>query len=272
MDGIRRRAPARRLFVSMIRRLASLLGLIVACVTVAHAADTSAARKEYFEYSGIKRTFYLFAPESAGSGPAPLLVLLHGSGGEGRDMVAAWQQLAASEGFVVVGPDARDRKAWQIRADGPAYVHQLVDAVEARHPIDRQRLYLFGHSGGAVYALTLSMIESEFFAATVVHAGAWRTGREFIAVPYARRKIPIAIFIGDRDEYFPLQSARRTQSALQEAGHDARLIVMPGHTHDYWKVADEVNRAAWDFMKPIRLGNVTTGNTSSLESPQGESS
>ena len=269
MDGIRRRASARRLFVSMIRWLARLPGLIVACVTVAHAADASAARRESFEYSGINRTFYLFASESAGSGPAPLLVLLHGSGGEGRDMVAAWQQLAASEGFVVVGPDARDRKAWQIRADGPAYVHQLVDAVEARHPIDRQRLYLFGHSGGAVYALTLSMIESEFFAATAVHAGAWRTSREFIAVPHARRKIPIAIFIGDRDEYFPSQSARNTQAALLEAGHDVRLTIMPRHTHNYWKVAADLNRDAWQFMKAVRLGSATTGYTSSSDNSQG---
>jgi poly(3-hydroxybutyrate) depolymerase len=258
--------------MSMIRWLARLLTLIVACAAVAHAADTSGARKESFEYSGIRRTFYLFAPESAGSGRAPLLVLLHGSGGEGRDMVAAWQQLAASEGFVVVGPDARDRKAWQIRADGPAYVHQLVDAVEARHPIDRERLYLFGHSGGAVYALALSMIQSEFFAATAVHGGAWRTSREFIAVRYARRKIPIAIFIGDRDEYFPSQSAHNTLAALLEEGHDARLTIIPRHTHDYWKVAADVNRAAWEFMQPVRLSNATTGQTSSSENPQGESS
>jgi predicted esterase len=220
----------------------------------ARAADDPGVRKESFEVAGIKRTFYLYAPESAGTGPAPLLVLLHGSYGDGRSILATWTSLAAQEGLLVVGPDAHDRTAWQIRADGPAYIHQLVDAVAQRHPVDRQRLYLFGHSGGAVYALTLSMIESEFFAATAVHAGAWRTKREFIAVPYARRKIPIEIFLGDRDEFFPLLAARKTQSALLEAGHEAKLTIIPNHTHDYGKVADEVNRAAWDFMKTTTLG------------------
>jgi poly(3-hydroxybutyrate) depolymerase len=244
---------------SRLRAIAALLCMLLPWVCAADAPDV---RKESFEYAGIKRTFYLYAPESAGAGPAPLLVLLHGSYGDGRSILSRWTTLAAQEGLLVVGPDARDRTAWKIRADGPAYIHQLIDAVELRHPIDRQRLYLFGHSGGAVYALTLSMIESEFFAATAVHAGAWRTNKEFIAVPYARRKIPIEIFLGDKDEFFPLAAARKTQSALAEAGHDARLTIIPNHTHDYGKVADQVNREAWDFLKTTTLNRAAASPAS----------
>jgi poly(3-hydroxybutyrate) depolymerase len=239
--------------VGAITQLSVALCLFLVASFATQAADATMPRKESFEVAGIKRTFWLYAPDSAGIGPSPLVVLLHGSYGDGRGIVGQWKDLAASEGFIVAGPDSRDRTEWQIRADGPAFIHQLVDAVEQRHPIDRQRLYLFGHSGGAVYALTLSMIESEFFAATAVHAGAWRSNREFIAVPYARRKIPIEIFIGDKDEFFPLQAARKTQSALRDAGHDARLTVIPKHTHDYSRVAGEVNREAWAFMKETRL-------------------
>ena len=36
-------------------------------------------------------------------------------------------------------------------------------------------MYLFGHSAGAGQALYLSLLESEYFAATAVHAGALRT-------------------------------------------------------------------------------------------------
>ena len=240
-------------------RIRQLIAALVCALMAwsAHAANEPDVRKESFEVSGIKRTFYLYAPESAGPGPAPLLVLLHGSYGDGRSILSKWTALAEEQGLLVVGPDARDRTAWQIRADGPAYIHQLVDAVEQRHAIDRTRLYLFGHSGGAVYALTLSMIESEFFAAAAVHAGAWRTSKEFIAVPYARRKIPVEIFLGDKDEFFPVLAARKTQSALVDAGHDAKLTIIPNHTHDYAKVADEVNRAAWDFMKNTTLTQPT---------------
>jgi poly(3-hydroxybutyrate) depolymerase len=206
-----------------------------------------------FEFAGIKRSYTLFAPTSAAAAPAPLIVLLHGSYGSAAAIVGWWTSLAEQEGVVLVAPDAREREAWQLRADGPQFIRAVIDEVAAKHSIDRGRIYLFGSSGGAVYSLTLSMIESQLFAATAVHAGAWRAPNEFRAVPYAKRKIPIAIFIGDKDEYFPLFTIRKTQSALEKAGHPVSVTVIPGHKHPYSDVALEVNRDAWQFMKANRL-------------------
>jgi poly(3-hydroxybutyrate) depolymerase len=207
-----------------------------------------------FEFAGIKRSYSLFVPTSAtAAAPAPLIVLLHGSYSNAAAIVSWWTSIAEQEGIVLVAPDAREREAWQLRADGPQFIRALIDEAAAKQPIDRGRIYLFGSSGGAVYSLTLSMIESQLFAATAVHAGAWRAPKEFRAVPYAKRKIPIAIFIGDKDEYFPLFAVRKTQSALEKAGHPVKLTVMPGHRHAYADVALEVNRNAWQFMKANRL-------------------
>lgn len=211
------------------------------------------AHPDSFGFANLKRSYSLFVPASAATSGAPLLVLLHGSYGNGDAIVSAWTAIAEQEGIVLVGPDAREREAWQLRADSPQFIRALIDDVAAKHPIDRARIYLFGNSGGAVYALTLSMVESQLFAATAVHAGAWRGRNEFRAVPYARRKIPIAIFIGDKDEYFPLFAVRKTQSALQQAGHPVQVTVIPGHNHSYAQAAAGVNRDAWDFMKANRL-------------------
>ena len=215
--------------------------------------NSHGASKESFEFAGLKRSYTLLAPSSAAGSPAPLLVLLHGSYGSGAAMVGWWTSLAEQEGIVLVGPEAREREAWQLRADGPQFIRALIDTVAVRQPIDRTRIYLFGTSGGAVYALTLSMLESQLFAATAIHAGAWRTPNEFRAVPYAKRKIPIAMFIGDKDEYFPLFAVRKTQSALEQAGHPVSVTVIPGHNHPYANVVLEVNRSAWQFMKANRL-------------------
>jgi predicted esterase len=181
--------------------------------------NSHGASKESFEFAGLKRSYTLLAPSSAAASPAPLLVLLHGSYGSGAAMVGWWTSMAEQEGIVLVGPEARERAAWQLRADGPQ----------------------------------LSMLESQLFAATAIHAGAWRTPNEFRAVPYAKRKIPIAMFIGDKDEYFPLFAVRKTQSALEQAGHPVSVTVIPGHNHPYANVALEVNRSAWQFMKENRL-------------------
>ena len=80
-----------------------------------------------------------------------------------------------------------------------------------------------------------------------------RAANEFRALPYAHRKIPIAIFIGDRDEFFPLLAVRKTQKALEQAGHRVSVTVIPGHRHDYAEVAADVNRSAWEFLKGNRL-------------------
>jgi poly(3-hydroxybutyrate) depolymerase len=217
------------------------------------AATSRGASKESFEFAGLKRSYTLLAPSSAAASPAPLLVLLHGSYGSGAAMVSWWTSIAEQEGIVLVGPEAREREAWQLRADGPQFIRALIDTVAAGHSIDRARIYLFGSSGGAVYSLTLSMLESQLFAATAIHAGAWRAPNEFRAVPYAKRKIPIAMFIGDKDEYFPLFALRKTQSALEKAGHPVSVTVIPGHSHTYADVAPEVNRSAWEFLKANRL-------------------
>ena len=217
------------------------------------ASTSQEPSKETFQFAGLKRSYSLFAPASASAAPAPLIVLLHGSYGSGAAIVSWWQPLAEQEGIVLVGPDAREREAWHLRADSPEFIRAVIGQVAAKHRIDAGRVYLFGSSGGAVYSLTLSMLESQLFAATAVHAGAWRTASEFRAVQYAQRKIPLAIFVGDKDEYFPLFAVRKTQSALEKAGHPVSVTVIAGHTHRYADVALEVNRSAWQFMKANRL-------------------
>jgi dienelactone hydrolase len=50
-----------------------------------------------------------------------------------------------------------------------------------------------------------------------------------------------------------LFAVRKTQSALEKAGHTVSVTVIPGHSHAYADVAREVNRSAWEFMKANRL-------------------
>jgi poly(3-hydroxybutyrate) depolymerase len=241
-------------FVMTRALLAMVLSLWLVGVRAESPGVTShQASKESFEFAGIKRTYVLFAPPSAAAAPAPLLVLLHGSYGSGSAMINWWTSLAEQEGIVLVAPDSREREAWYLRADSPEFIRAVIAQVAQKQRIDRGRIYLFGSSGGAVYALTLSMVESQLFAATAVHAGAWRTAHEYGAVPYAQRKIPIAIFIGNKDEYFPLFTVRKTQDALEKAGHPVSVTVIRGHRHPYGEVAEKVNRSAWDFMKANRL-------------------
>src|SRR5215475_15350181 len=218
----------------------------------ARAADKIA--KETMESQGKKRTYYLMIPDSAkSSASVPLVVLFHGSGRIGLSLMEKWKEIASREGIIIAGPDSRDSQGWQIPGDGPGFIHDLVEALRAKYPINPRRIYLFGHSAGAVFALNLSMMESEYFAATAVHAGSWRTERELSARDYAKRKTPLAIIVGDRDASFPLPSVKATEAALKERGFAIEVRVMKGHDHWYYDLAPQINRDAWDFLKRHEL-------------------
>ncbi|HEY4369846.1 MAG TPA: PHB depolymerase family esterase [Steroidobacteraceae bacterium] len=217
------------------------------------APQQLAALEKTFESQGAQRTYYEFAPALTAEHAAPLLVVLHGSGGRGNGIIKPWLALAAQQEFVIVAPNSTDIRFWKLHDDSPAMFRDLVLAVAAAHAIDTRRIYLFGQSAGAVYALTLSALESEFFAATAIHAGAWRERREFEALRFAKRKIPIAIFVGNRDPFFSVGSVRQTEAALKQAGHPVLITIIARHDHDYLDVADQVNPAAWDFMQGVSL-------------------
>jgi poly(3-hydroxybutyrate) depolymerase len=221
--------------------------LLLAACAPAHADDAIAHRG--LGWQGQARTFEQFIPAGAGTAPAPVLVLLHGSGQRGLPMAQRWQALAARENLILLAPDSRDPQNWNLLDDGPAFFYALLEAVRKEHPVDSKRIYLFGNSGGAVYALTLAMLEADWFAAAALHGGGWRAEGEYALMNYATRKIPLALYAGDRDPVFPPEAATATRQVLAGQGFPAQLELIPGHDHDYRAVADTVDEEAWAFLK-----------------------
>lgn len=215
-------------------------------------SGSSKITKQTIEFDGKKRIYYLYVPEKVGSKP-PLIVTLHGSGRDGLSLVEKWKDIADQEGFIVAGPDAMNSAEWNSTDDGADFLRVIVEQLESKYAIDPKRVFLFGHSAGAVYALNLSMTESEYFAATAVHAGSWRSNEEFDYVHLAKRKTPIAIFIGDVDQYFPIDSVKKTEELLKSNQFPIQITVMKGHDHWYYDLAPDINRNAWAFLKQHSL-------------------
>jgi poly(3-hydroxybutyrate) depolymerase len=204
---------------------------------------------------GKERVYYLYVPAAVrtpGGSPVPLLVTLHGSGRNGASLVEKWTDLADRERIVVAGPDSTDSQHWSSPADGPEFLRDLVEEIRGKEPIDPRRIYLFGHSAGALFAIQIACLESEYFAAAAVHAGALRPAG-FSVFDYAKRKIPIHMAIGDRDPFFPVSDARATRDALVERGFPAALVEMSWHTHDYSERARAINESAWEFLSKQAL-------------------
>jgi dienelactone hydrolase len=67
-------------------------------------------------------------------------------------------------------------------------------------------------------------------------------------VKQAKRKIPIAIYMGDHDEFFTVSQAQATRNLLAANGFPVRLTIFPNLDHDYNAVANAVNADLWNFF------------------------
>jgi poly(3-hydroxybutyrate) depolymerase len=214
--------------------------LLLAAAAPMHGADVT---KETVTSRNKARVYYLYAPASVPpERPAPLIVTIHGSTRNGKTLVDAWKDLAEKEGIVLAGPDSTDAVHWASPQDGPLLLRDVVDAVGAKRAIDPRR----------VFALQMACLESQYFAAAAVHAGAVDP-QYFSVFDYAARKIPIAIWIGTRDEFFPIDGVRATAKALEARGFPVTLTEIPDQNHNYAAVAKDLNVRIWAFLSDQKL-------------------
>ncbi len=128
----------------------------------------------------------------------------------------------------------------------------VVEQLKLKYSIDARRVYLFGHSGGAIFALLTALLESEYFAAAAVHAGALRT-EDATFFDDAKRKIPVALFVGDRDPLFPLAVVRSTRDMFTARGFPLKMVEIPNHNHWYYDAGPRINRDVWSFLRDHSL-------------------
>lgn len=232
--------------------------MAVACaLPLSLLAASGGVRKESIDFEGKRHEYFLFVPDmSTSSGPPPMLMLLHGSGHDGRSLADPWRKLAAQEGLILVAPSSQNPASWNSPIDGPKALVAIANAVKEQYGADPNRIYLFGHSAGAVFALYMSVWEPQYFAAIAIHAGAIPAGVESemrTALPGLERKTPIQIQVGTQDLFFPLRAARATRELFSAAGFTIELREIPGHDHNYYAVSDRVNREAWAFLRERTL-------------------
>ena len=230
-----------------MKKLALLF--LLAISTLASAA--AKPEKQTLTSDGKERIYYTFVPEKLAA-PAPLLLLLHGSGRDGMSQINEWKDLAAKEGLILAAPDSGNSREWSMNTDGLEFLHEVVEAMRAKNSVDGKRIYIFGHSAGAVFALYMAVMESKYFAAAGVHAGALR--EDFY--PYldlAQRKIPITIWVGTDDAYFSLALVKGTQGELNKHGFQAQVVEMKGHDHNYYGVSKDLNPKILEFFRSNKL-------------------
>jgi len=227
-----------------------LCALASATLLGSRADAGTLVRDETLEHGGIARWYDVWLPDAAPAttAPAPLVVVLHG-GTQSNDALESGALLelravADEEGLLLALPNGTSSASgasgpsgsfnWNdCRADaGPAatvaddvgFVAALIDAVSARWPVDRDRVYVLGASNGGMMAYRLALELSDRIAAVAAAIANLPLNGECRAAP--ERPLSVLIMNGTADSIMPWNGG-------QVAGN--RGLVASAHaTRDFW--------------------------------------
>jgi predicted esterase len=102
--------------------------------------------------------------------PAPLLVMLHGAGGDAQQSIRLVRAAADASGVLVLAPRSRgatwDALRGSFGPDARAIDAQLADVFD-HYAVDPRHVAVGGFSDGASYALSLGVSNGELFGAVI---------------------------------------------------------------------------------------------------------
>jgi len=165
-------------------------------------------------------------PEALATGePLPVVVALHGAGGTENMWSDAYgaglaARLCAERGWLLVAP--------RVGMFGGAPVADVVDALAGLYPIDRERVFVLGHSAGAAAGAAAVAAAPDRYAALALLGGGGRIGDARLDA------LPVYVGAGTRD--FGRGGAERAAAAFEAAGADVRYVE---HTAEHLLVVAE---------------------------------
>lgn len=189
-------------------------------------------------------------PPRSGGAPKQLMVLLHGYGADGRDLISlGYEWGALFPDMLFVSPDAPtpcgsggpgfewfaidfDRRdlARQVGLPlaAPVLVNFLID-LWAQTGVGPAQTVLVGFSQGAMMALHVGTALDQQLAGIVAFSGAFSPAAEFESGRFA--KPPVALIHGAADQVVDVAGSREAARELMGAGFDVSLHISPGMGH-----------------------------------------
>jgi len=197
---------------------------------------------------GRERRYAIYVPKDL-QPKSPLLIVLHGGGGDGPFVRQAtgfeFDMLADAEGFVVVYPDGIDR-GWTAcrkstentnrqRIDDVAFIEAIIAHEAAAHTIDPTRVFAMGHSFGGQMAYRLALEHpNEFAGVAAISANLPAPG--FNSCQPVNAAIPVMIINGTDDPVSPYRGGTSgrgpNQSTAMSTEASARYFVTRNGLND----------------------------------------
>ncbi len=187
-----------------------------------------------------------------GDAPAPIVVLLHGDGESAAAVFDAWASAAEARGIAVFAPSCpRDEgcasQSWWRWNGSPAWLTSQIDVLAKHRPLDAERMWIVGWSGGASYIGYRSQELERTFAAIVIHGGGMRPASDDCAVSPAS----VSFLVGDKNPLHSLAVELRDHYAA--CGNDLSWTLLKGADHAAeWRALPAHREAILDWLATRR--------------------
>jgi len=209
----------------------------------AHVGNAAAAG--YMSESGHR--FFRYLPRGYSiKRKWPLLVFLHGGGGNLALSSWLWSPFADARGFVILCPTWGNGR-WETREGTQAALDALDDTVRSC-AIDEERVLLAGYSNGAIGGWAVLKTRPQAFCGFVSLSGVKGPGWDSPSV----RDVPVLLLHGSEDAAIPIGESRRLCESLQRAERNVELVEFPGDDHFLLlRSSPRVHETVWTWMQAL---------------------
>lgn len=165
----------------MKKLILCLCGLLLA-VTAFSQGIQEFCTLDSLKYKGDMRHYWIHVPEKL-SDAAPLLIYLHGYGGDARKSKVQLVELADREGFVVCFPQGlkapHGKTGWNVgypaqegmKTDDIGFVEKLVKTLLRKYSLNTKNAFLVGMSNGGEMCYLMARRKPDLFAGIISIAG-----------------------------------------------------------------------------------------------------
>jgi predicted esterase len=165
----------------------------------------------------------------------PLIMLLHGAGGDENNFLdryqGLWPKLAEERGYIIAAANGRGPVSGYTKESGTEQdVMDVIALVEKNYNIDTAREYLAGHSMGGGGTWRLGFEYRNRFAALAPIAGTRPSPAIDVAISNGR-KVPMMVICGAKDALVPVEGCRQVAAKLKSLGYDAKYLEFPNDDH-----------------------------------------
>jgi phospholipase/carboxylesterase len=202
---------------------------------------------EFGGEQGDRSGFMLYVPETySADEPLPLVMALHGGGGDGRRFLWSWLREARTHGAIVAAPSSLG-DTWAIGredVDSPNLAG-IVEFVRSQWSVDASRMLLTGMSDGGTFAMLSGLEAGSPFTHLAPAACGFHPMFLEVSDPERVRGLPIHYAHGELDWMFAVDQARQAQAALAQAGAAVTYVELDDLSHCYPR---ELNTPILEWM------------------------